>query len=104
MTEERRTVTRTPDGNTHTETTIIRDSDHRDRNRDSGSKGWVLLLVLLIAVVAGIYVFNQMSGAEVAKDTAVADAANQVGDAAQRAGDAVEGVAEDVSDGIGGGE
>ena len=102
MTEERRTTTRTPDGNTHTETTIIRDRDPRDR--DGGSKGWVLLLVLLIAVVAGIYVFSQMSDAEVVKDTAVADAANQVGDAAQRAGDAVEGVAEDVSNEVGGGD
>ena len=40
-----------------------------------------------------------MCGAEVAKDTAIADAAGQVGDAAQQAGDAVEGAAEDMTNG-----
>ncbi|MGB7407079.1 MAG: hypothetical protein WA908_01110 [Pontixanthobacter sp.] len=45
-----------------------------------------------------------MSDAEVAKDTAVADAAGQVGDAAQQAGDAVEGVANDVSNEVAGEE
>ncbi len=87
MTEERITRTETPEGNTHTQTTIIRDSDVPN---SGGSRSWLLMIVLLIAVVAGIYVFSQMGGAEAAKDTAIADAAEQVGDAAQQVGDAAE--------------
>ncbi|WP_209347485.1 hypothetical protein [Pontixanthobacter sp. CEM42] len=91
MTEERTTTTRTPDGNTHTETVI------RTDEADGGSKGWVFLVILLIAVVAGIYFLTEMGGAEMAKDGAIADAAEQVGDAAEQAGDAVEEVADTVT-------
>ncbi len=93
MTEERVTRTETPDGNTHTETTIVRDGN------GGGSKGWVLMVILLIAVLGGIYVFSQMGGAEVAKDASIADAADQVGDAAQQAGDAIENAADNLTDG-----
>lgn len=92
MTEERITEVETPDGNTHTHTTVVTDQPRR-----SGGSGWVIALVLVLAVIAGIYFFNQMGGAEAAKDTAIADAANQVGDAAQQAGDAVDRVADDVT-------
>ncbi|MDN3645562.1 hypothetical protein QWY75_04985 [Pontixanthobacter aestiaquae] len=91
MTEERTTTTKTPDGNTHTETVIRTDES------GSGSKGWVFLVVLLIAVIAGIYFLSQMGGAEMAKDGAIADAAEQVGNAAEQAGDAVEEVADTVT-------
>jgi len=57
----------------------------------------VLLIVALIAVVAAIYLFSNMSNAEVAKDNAVENAANQVGDAANQAGDAIENAADRVA-------
>ena len=94
MTEERITEVETPDGRTHTHTTVVTDEPRR-----SGGSGWIIALVLVLAVIAGSYFFTQMSGAEVAKDTAIADAAGQVGDAAQQAGDAVEGAAEDMTNG-----
>lgn len=95
MTEERTTKVENADGSTHTTTTIIRDSE-----RGSGGSGrWALLIVLLAAIGVSIWIFNGMSGAEIAKDNAVADAAANVGDAAQQAGDAVQDVADEVTDG-----
>ena len=98
MTEERITETETPSGNIHTTHTFVTD----DGARRGGGSGWLIALVLILVAVAGIYLFSQQSGAEVSKDNAVAeaadnvsDAANQVGDAAQDAGaaakDAVDG-------------
>ncbi|WP_374405551.1 hypothetical protein [Pelagerythrobacter sp.] len=95
MTEERITEIETPDGKTHTQTTVV----HHDEPRRSGGSGWVIALVLVLAVIAGVYFFSRMSGAEAAKDTAIADAAGQVGDAAQQAGQAVEDAANEVTDG-----
>jgi len=37
-----------------------------------------------------VWFFSQQSGAEIAKDNAVADAANQVGEAANQVGDAAQ--------------
>ena len=54
-----------------------------------------ILLILILAVVA-IWFFSGMSGSEVAKDNAIADAANNVGDAAQQAGNAVEDAAQNI--------
>jgi hypothetical protein len=95
MTEERITEVETPEGNTHTHTTVV----HHDEPHRKGGSGWVIALVLVLAVIAGVYFFTQMSGAEAAKDTAIADAATEVGDAAQQAGQAVEDVANEVTDG-----
>lgn len=97
MTEERITETRDPEGNTHTSTTIVRDSG--ETTRGGGGAKWLLLIVLLVAVVGAIYVFSQGTGAEIAKDNAIGDAAGQVGDAAQQVGTAVEDVANDVTNG-----
>lgn len=94
MAEERITEVESPEGSTHTHTTVITDEPRR-----RGSGGLIIALVLVLALIAGIYFFTQTSGAEVAKDTAIADAANQVGDAAQQAGNAVERAADEVTDG-----
>lgn len=85
MTEERITETRTPEGNTHTNTTII-----TDRPGSGGGSKWFGLLALILVGGAAVLVFSQMSDAEVAKDAAVADAAAQVGNAAGQVGDAAE--------------
>ena len=84
MTEERTTVTRTHDGNTHTQTTVYTDGGAR-----GGAGKWLFLVVLVIAAIAGFLAFDRFAGSEIAKDNAVAEAANEVGDAAQKVGDEV---------------
>lgn len=66
-------------------TTIITD----DRSR-GGSPGWFVGIVILLALIAGIYFFTSMSKTEAAKDNAVANAAGEVGAAANKAGTAIE--------------
>ena len=95
MTEERITETRTPSGDTHTTHTIVHDD-----SRKSGGGTWFVILLLIVLAIVGIWFFTQQSGAEVAKDNAIAgaaeqvgEAAGQVGDAAQNAGEAIEGAA-----------
>lgn len=91
MTEERITEIRDPDtGSTHTTHTVITDGE-RPR---SGGSGWLIAIVLLIAVVGGLFLFGNMSGSEAAKDNAVAEAASEVGDAAQQVGNAAKDAAE----------
>ena len=94
MTEERITEIRDPEtGSTHTTHTVVTDGEPRR----GGGSGWLIAIVLLIAVVAGFFIFSNMSGAEVSKDNAVAEAANEVGNAAEQVGDA----AQDAADKIG---
>ena len=91
MTEERVTEVHTPDGNTHTtHTTVV-----TDEPRGGGGSGWVIAIVLILAIIVGIWAFSTMGGSEMAKDDAVADAANNVGDAAQQVGDAAQDAAAD---------
>ncbi len=92
MTEERITEVRTPEGNTHTHTTVVHDEPRR-----SGGSGWLVALLILAALVVGFVLFTQMGNSEAARDTAIADAAGQVGDAAQQVGDAAQDVANDVT-------
>jgi len=81
MTE--RTTTERQQGNGQP-TVIVTDSP-----RGSGS-GWVIAIVLLIALIAGIMFLARGSGSEAAKDNAIANAAGEVGDAAQKVGNAAE--------------
>ena len=87
MVEERITETREQDGAVHTHTTIIRDEPAEPRR---GVAGWLALGLLLMVAVAGLIIFNQMGDAEVAKDAAISEAAEDVGNAANQVGDAVE--------------
>lgn len=87
MVEERVTTVESPGGQAapvHT-TTVVTDGGGR-----SGSPGWFVGIVILLALIAGIYFFTGLSGSETAKDNAIANAANQVGTAANKAGTAVE--------------
>ncbi|MXO73967.1 hypothetical protein GRI40_01860 [Altererythrobacter aerius] len=65
--------------------------------RRSGGSGWLIALILLVAVVAGLFLFSGMSNSEAAKDNAIADAASNVGDAAQQVGDAAQDAADSVT-------
>lgn len=95
MTEERITQTRDELGNTHTTHTVVTDGE-----RKSGGASWVLLLVLAVLAIGAFVVFSQMSDAEVAKDNAVADAANEVGEAAGQVGDAAQNAGDAVQDAV----
>ena len=95
MTEERITETTTPSGETHTTHTVISDGEGR-----SGGTSWGILLLVLLVAVVGLFLFTQMSGAEVAKDNAVAEAADQVGDAANQVGEAAQNAGQAVEDAV----
>jgi len=85
MAEERITEVQSPDGDTHTHTTVIADGA-----RSGGGGLFLIALLIIVALVVGVWAFNRFGGAEANKDNAIANAANQVGDAAQQAGDAAQ--------------
>lgn len=92
MSEERITTYETPAGDTHTtHTTVIDDGASR-----GGGSGWFIGLVLLLAVIAGIWYFTQVDGSRAKKDNAIAAAANNVGDAAKQVGNAAENAADNI--------
>lgn len=99
MTEERITETETPAGNTHTTHTVVTDDGAR---RGGGGSGWLIALVLVLVAVAGIYLFSQQTGAETAKDNAVAQAASEVGDAANQVGEAAQNAGAAAKDAVDG--
>ena len=92
MAEERIVEVETPTGNTHTSHTVV------DRDRGGGA-GWLIAIILILAVLIGGYFLRRSSNSEANKDYAIAAAANDVGDAAQQAGDAVENAADKATDG-----
>lgn len=93
MTEERTTTYETPDGGSHTTTTIVTDAPSRSR----GAGLWLIAIVLLVAVIGGLYVFSELGGAEAAKDNAVASAADEVGNAASQVGEAADRAADSLT-------
>ena len=78
MAEERITEVETPSGNTHTSHTVV------DRDRGGGS-GWLIAIILILALLIGGYFLMRGTNSEVARDNAVAEAAGDVGDAAEDA-------------------
>jgi uncharacterized protein HemX len=92
MTEERITKVRDPEDNTtHTHTTVVTDEGR------SGGGTWLIALLVLIALIVGIWAFTQMGGSEMAEDAAVTDAAESVGAAAEQVGDAAQEAADSVA-------
>ena len=92
MAEERITEIETPSGNTHTSHTIV--------DRDGGSRGgagWLIAIVLVLALLIGGYFLMQSTGSDVAKDNAIAGAAQDIGNAAQQVGDAAQDAANNVA-------
>jgi hypothetical protein len=94
MVEERIT---TVEGGTAptTHTTIIHDGE--PARRGSGAT-MMLVLLLIVALVAGLYIYNRSTSSESAKDNAVAEAASSVSDAAAKVGNAAENAADKVTD------
>ena len=68
-------------------------------NRSSGTNWAIILLVLVVAIV-GIFFLSQMNNAEVAKDNAIAGAADQVGNAAGQVGEAAQNAGNAVEDAV----
>lgn len=85
MTEERITQVGAPGQATHTHTTVITDPPRR-----GGGATLLVVLALLVLAVLGFMFLGPMSGAEIAKDNAVAEAAGSVGAAAEEVGAAAE--------------
>ena len=69
MTEEHITQVETPDGNTHATTTIVSDEP---RSGGGGVGLWIGLIMLVLAVIAGIWLMSGVNNAEIAKDQAIA--------------------------------
>ena len=84
MVEERITEVETPSGNTHTSHTVV------DREPRSGGSGWLIAIILILALLIGGYFLMQNSNSDAAKDNAIAAAADDVGAAAQKVGNAAE--------------
>ena len=96
MTEERITETTDSVGNTHTTHTVVSDTG----TSKSGGTSWGIIILIVVLGIAALFVFSQMSGAEVAKDNAVAGAANEVGEAAGQIGDAAQDAGEAAQDAV----
>lgn len=93
MTEERVTEVHTPDGDTHTtHTTVVSDEPR------GGGSGWVIAILLLVAIIVGVWAFSTWGNSEMAENAAVADAAGEVGEAAQQVGDAAQDAAGSVGE------
>jgi len=73
-------------------TTIVEAPD-----RGSGGAGWIIAVVLVVALVIGVVFLTRMSGSQTAKDNAITNAANQVGNAADKAGNAAQDAANNTS-------
>jgi flagellar basal body-associated protein FliL len=61
-----------------------------ETDRSGGGSGWIIALVLIVALIIGVVFFSRMSGSEAAKDNAIANAANNVGSAAKDVGNAAQ--------------
>ncbi|MEW6574951.1 MAG: hypothetical protein AB1408_01195 [Pseudomonadota bacterium] len=57
---------------------------------DRGGGGWFIGLVLLLGIILAVIFFTGSMGTERAKDTAITDAAQDVGAAAEKVGNAAE--------------
>ena len=91
MTEERITEVETPSGNVHTTHTVV--------DRGGGGSGWLIAIVLILAVLVGGYFLMQGTNASTNKDNAIAGAAKDVGDAAQKVGNAAGDAVKKLDDG-----
>lgn len=73
-------------------TTVI----HETRSGGSGA-GWAIAIILVLALVAGIWFFSQSNHSQIAKDNAITNAANNVGSAAKDVGSAAKDAADNAT-------
>ncbi len=91
MADETITTNRAGEPAPASHTTVI-----HERGSSGGGMGIFLAIILLVAVIGGIYLFSQNSSSEAAKNNAIAEAANDVGNAASQVGNAAESAADNV--------
>jgi len=72
------------------ETTIIHE-------RSSGGASWLVALVLVLALILGIWYFGSVHNSQVSRDNAITSAANSVGDAARDVSNAAKDAADDTT-------
>jgi len=75
------------------ETTVIHET------RSGGGAGWAIAIVLILALIAGVWFLTQSNRSQVARDNAVTAAANNVGDAARDVGNAAQDAANNTANG-----
>lgn len=92
MVQERVTEVETPSGNTHTHTTVVSDVP-----RSGGGAIWLVVILLAVLAVVAVLYLSSTRGSEVAKDNAIAEAAQSVGSAADQVGDAARDAADSVA-------
>lgn len=90
MAEERVVEVQNPNGSTTTHTTVY------DSPRSGGGAGWVIAIILVIAVLAGVYFMAGLNHSQTAKNNAIASAAHDVGKAASDVGKAAGTAADKV--------
>ena len=73
------------------ETTIIHET------RSGGGAGWAIAVILILALIVGVWFFTQTNRSQIARDNAVTAAANNVGDAARDVGNAAQDAANNTS-------
>ena len=89
MAQERIIETRTPDGDMVSRHVII------NEGRDRTGRIW-LVLVLLAGIVGALFAVDRLSDAEITKDAAITQVAQDVGDAANQVGDAAQDAVEKI--------
>lgn len=72
------------------ETTVIHET------RSSGA-GWAIAVILVLALIAGIWFFSQSNHSQIARDNAVTSAAHDVGSAARDVGNAAQDAANNTT-------
>jgi len=92
MAEERITEVQTPSGGSHTHTTVISEP----RSGRGGGAMWVIVLLLIIVAAIAVFYLSGLNGSEVAKNDAIAEAAEDVGNAAGQVGEAAQDAADSV--------
>lgn len=75
------------------DTTVI----HETRTSSGGGAGWMIAIVLILALIAGVWFFTQSNRSEMAKNNAVTAAANNVGQAARDVGNAAQDAADNTA-------
>ena len=66
------------------DTTVIRET------RSGSGAGWLIAVVLIVALIASVWFFSQSNRSQMARDNAVTAAANNVGSAARDVGNAAQ--------------
>lgn len=83
---------------THTETHNTTNPGHTTVVRErSGSGGIMIALVVVVGLVIAAFLFARGQNSEIARDNAIAGAAQQVGNSVESAGQAVENAANNAT-------